>query len=269
MRIDKCLPIVSANESLWAFLRFALTLSFFLSVAHAAVKPENESIASRLISLRADVERLSRENDFMNKQNQSSLESLVQRRTEIEQSLRKERMREEQLRAKSQLLRRQISPKKAASPQEKQFLNLWLSELGTMVHATIPFRRAERLESLARISHRLEAGESPETITAELWAFSEKELKTTKDNSYEIVDLDFASEKKKAEIARIGMLHFVYRTSDGQFGYTHRSANEWQLKSGESQGEKAAIQRLLTKLKEQNGRGYFEIPGLKPSEVVQ
>lgn len=227
-----------------------------------------QALSEKIINLRHEVETLSRSQDQMQRQRQMEVDALSLRKSELVQQLRKERLRDTQLRAKTEALRKDVQPLKVVTRAEKDLIASWLADLQDWVQRSLPFRREDRLNSVKRIEARFVSGESPERILSEIWSFVEKELKLTHDNAFEIMEVKVSEKPQKSEVVRIGMMQLLYRTPAGETGFARNVNGQWTMGRSQTEAEDQAIVRLITRLKDQQGRGFFEVPGIS-NEVVQ
>lgn len=233
----------------------------------AFAAPDFPEMSRKAVELRVEVESSGRELESAQRRHQSELDSILSRRADLDAQLRKEDLRQTQLREKILTVKKKVMPKRPATRAEIAVLETWVKDLRAWVASSLPFRREARGEEIARFSERLKKGESPELIAADLWSFTDKELRLSRDNSVEISTLDFAGASRKAEVARLGWFQMVFVTADGTAGTAENAENGWVLRPASSADEEAAIRRLVTKLKEGRGAGSFVIPAPLKEEI--
>lgn len=225
-------------------------------------------ISEKLIQLRQEVENLGRSQEHIQKERTEALENLLRRKSELEQQARKEKLREAQLKVKIEITKKAVTPLRVASALERKVLTSWLSGLKSWVQTSLPFQNETRMAALERIEKQLQSNESPELILNSLWQVTEKEIRLTRDNSYEVMDLKLSGGTHKSEVVRLGMMQMLYKTPDGEAGYAQLQNGKWNLVGTLDPSETVAIDRLMSKLKEQQGRGYFEVPGLRTKDTL-
>jgi hypothetical protein len=233
---------------------------FSLGLAQALPVQE---LGKKLIELRAEVEENGRQLQEAQRESSGRLESYIQRRTELETQVQKEHLRNLQLKEKHAFLKSTAIKKPAGDVRDYDQLLSWTADLEDAVRASLPFRRQERLATLNGLRKRIETHlESPVAIAGELWTLTEKELKLTADNEYLITKIDLDGQMQDAEIARIGMVQMMFKTSKGETGFAVRKDAKWTLVKSKSDDVSTAVARALTKFKERNSSGWFEVPGL-------
>jgi|GEM_PF-5111793 len=226
---------------------------------HAAVTAE---FAKKLVELRAEVEEAGAGYEEAMQKRKIALDPVHAKQAELESQLAKEELRRNQLREK---LRAVVGSGKtrgtAGRAEDWKELNSWADRLTVYIERSVPFRKKERLEKVKSLSERIRLKrESPITVGADLWSASEKELLLTKDVEYRVgrlpgIDVD-------VEIARLGMTHLLYLTSKGVAGHSRLKEGKWELSAVEGASEKAAIERVVARLKAKSSNGWYELPGL-------
>lgn len=218
--------------------------------------------ARKLVELRADVEDAGTSYEEAIQKRKLALDPLQIKLSELEGQLAKEELRRAQLREK---LRAVGGGGKFRTPAgragEWKELEAWAGRLTGYVEKSVPFRKKERLEKAKGLSERIRLRrESPITIAADLWSASEKEILLTKDVEYRVGRLPGIA--ADVEIARLGMSHLLYVSADGAAGYTRLKEGKWELVSAADSNERAAVERVVSRLKAKSANGWYEIPGL-------
>lgn len=223
-----------------------------------------EDLSSKILSLRSEVEEAGNAIDESRRQRMANLDVLLQRKNEVELSLRKERLKTLQLQEK----RKHLSSltQSVAKKSELDSLVVWAKDLKATVNNGIPFRKEERLEAIDAVAKRIEAGrESPVSLATELWTLTEKELKMAGGNEYRLMKMKLANKEVDAEVARIGTIQTLFRSSSGELGYAKRSGSNWEWTVASSDQQKA-IDRLMNQFRDKSYSGWFELPGLSKGE---
>lgn len=224
-------------------------------------------MASRIVELRAEVEKLGQEVEQERKQNQNQLEQVLQRKSELEMLFQKESLRQQQLSEKAKILRSLVGVTAKSSNEDYAALRAWHDELLEIVQSSMPFLFEKRKAELEVIGNKISKRvESPITLANQLWSATEKELNLTQTNEYLITSLP-GQENTKAEIARFGLVQMLWRNSKGDVGYMEQTHGNWQTITAHANGQKAAIQRAIDKFRNKQISGWFELPGLNVAEV--
>lgn len=221
------------------------------------------SWSERTLALRSEVEALAKRADEEAKANTAERESLRQRQLELTAAKRKEDQRSAQLAAKRDSLSKRLRLDERLPQDQKKDLLRWVTDLEAWVDGSLPFRRKERLQAVAEMKSRIERGEGYERLVADLWTLTEKELHLTRENIYEILNIDLDGTTTRAEVARAGMIQMAFVATDGRAGFGVKEPNGWKLRVATSSEEQAAARRMVQRFREHGGRGYFDIPLVK------
>ncbi len=243
-------------------LSLILASILFPGVAGAAV---SEEFARKLVELRSEVETAGSAYEESLQKRKSALEPMQMKLSELEALVSKEELRKLQLSEKLKATRASggglTTP--ASKAQEWKLLEQWAARLNSYVISSIPFREKERLQRVKALQQRIERKrESAVSVAADLWSLSEKELQLTKDVEYRISRLPLGGQEADVEIARLGMAHLLFLSSSGSAGYSSFEKGARKLVATADPTEKAAIERLVSRLKAKSANGWYEIPGL-------
>lgn len=226
-----------------------------------------ENFVEKLTQARADVETLSQEIDSIQKEKQSDLEQWTQRKTELEGQIQKEQLRSLQISEKLKRLESRVKLQSKADPQAQKKLLAWIERFETWVPGTIPFLHESRQESLKNLKIRAQKSQEPiEFVMSDFWLFVESEIKLAQSNEYKIVDIQFAGQKKKCEVARLGLQSLFVVTPDKKILKASKEAGVWKWKDIESSDDQSAVLLLVKNLKNKNGSGYYHLP-IDPGQV--
>ncbi len=235
------------------------TLLFFLDV-HAS--PESwENLVNRLTKTRSEIESLSREMDSLQKEKQSELDQLVMRKSDLDTQVEREKLRKLQLTEKLRRLEGRVRVIGKTDPEAQKKLQSWITEMRVSVKDSIPYQRDLRLQNLVRLEDRIKKNHEPiEFIMSDFWSFIEAEFKLAQTNEYQIVSLDFEGQKKKCEVARLGLMSMFAVTADGNIRQAVKFEKDWQWKNIESSVEQNSILSLVKNLKNKNSTEIYQLP---------
>ncbi|MBY0385584.1 DUF3450 domain-containing protein [bacterium] len=226
-----------------------------------------ENFVEKLTQTRLDVETLSQEIDSLQKEKQNDLEQWSQRKTELEGQIQKEQLRSLQIGEKLKRLESRVKLQSKTDPQAQRKLLAWIERFETWVPSTIPFLHESRQESLKNLKIRAQKSQEPiEFVMADFWLFVESEMKLAQSNEYKIVDIQFAGQKKKCEVARLGLQSLFVVTPDKKILKASKEAGLWKWKDIDSSDDKDAVLLLVQNLKNKNGSGYYHLP-IDPGQV--
>ena len=239
------------------FLTFVITF-LTLSVASA---DSWEGLVKKLTETRADIESLAKEADSVQREKQADLDQWVQRKTEAEAQVDREKLRRLQMTEKLKRLESRVRVSGKSDPQAQKKLLGWISRFDGSVQDSIPFNRDTRLQTLRRLRERAERGQEPmEFVFADFWNFAESELKMAQSNEYKVVDVELGGKKRKCEVARLGLMALFVVTPDGKTLKAVRGASGWTWQDIETAPEQDSILTLVKNLKNKNDTGLYRLP---------
>lgn len=235
---------------------FLVLLIYGFSSAHADVS----GLMKNLVGLRSDLEMLNREIESIQKEKQSELDLWNQKKLELEAALQKETLRQLQLTEKTDRLASRVKSQSKADPEAKRDLLRWIEQARTWVSTSLPFRRAHRLETVGALEEKVKLGlESLESISAELWAFYETELKMAADNEFRLLDIAEGNDApKKYEVVRLGFFTMFQRDAEGSVHQYVLKNDEW-VKRPVSEAQQPEINRLFGNMKAKKDSGLYSI----------
>lgn len=223
----------------------------------------SSELARKLVDLRAEVESAGAAYEEALQKRKAVLDPFLMRHSELEAQVAKEELRSVQLKEKLKATRGTAVSKPTGGQGEWKSLERWSAALSSYVDSGVPFRLKERKERARALEERIrQKRESPVAVASDLWQASEKELQLTRDVEYRIGKLPLPGGEADGEIARLGMAHLLFVDSSGRAGYSRREKGKWELVAAKSSEEKAAVERLVSRLKAKSANGWYEIPGL-------
>jgi hypothetical protein len=226
------------------------------SLAYADVP----SLMKNLVSLRSDLEMLNREIESVQKEKQSELDLWNQKKLELEAALQKETLRQLQLSEKTERLASRVKSQSKTDPEARRDLLKWIEQARTWVASSLPFRRAHRLESVGALEEKVNGGlESLESISAELWAFYDSELKMAADNEFRLLDIAEGEQSPiKFEVVRLGLFAMFQRDAAGVVHQHVLKDDQW-TKRPVSDSQRSEINRLFGNMKAKKDSGLYNI----------
>jgi hypothetical protein len=220
-----------------------------------------ESLVQRLTQTRAELESLNREADSLQREKQAELDQWTQRKSDMEAQLQREKLRRMQIAEKMKRLESRLKVSGKTDPQAQKRLLAWIAQYEKAVKSSIPFNQDQRLQSLDRLKERVERQhEAMEFVLADFWSFVEGELKLAQTNEYRIVDVEFAGQKKKCEVARLGLLALFVVTPDGKTLRAQKTVDGWKWQDISSPAEQSSVLTLVQNLKNKNESGLYQLP---------
>ena len=245
------------------YLPIALLVAVALPVgAHAQSAAD---LADDLSKLRAEVEELSEQLTNQKTDTRNELQSLARQKSDLQIELDREKVRLDKLRAAVGKKREQVAETETAGEELRPVYDSGLIAMRGYVEQSLPFRRRERLGELDKIDEQRKSGVlSYPRALARLWGFVEDEFRMTRENAMFQQTIELDGEEQLAEVVRLGMVMLFFQTSDGEVGYTQRTADGWAFVRAESSGRKQ-IRTLFDSFKKQIRVGLFRVPNALPT----
>ncbi|HMA98602.1 MAG TPA: DUF3450 family protein [Wenzhouxiangella sp.] len=226
--------------------------------------PDNddlEVLAQELVRLRGEVEELNARLNQAQDRHRGEMNSLALQKGDQEATVRRERLRVEQLEADLARNRERAQQAGIAGEALLPIAETAIDDLKSHVATSLPFKTGERLQAIEEIETRIAAGAlSPARAINQIWRFYEDELRLTRENGLhsQIIELD--GERMLADVARLGTVAMYFRTRDGEFGQVAQSGRQWRFERLEDRDAVRQVETLFDSLQKQIRTGYFELP---------
>lgn len=220
-----------------------------------------DSRAAELAKLRREVETLSSEVTLRKEDLRGRLKAIEAQNLEIDVQIRREALRLAQLEGEAEARRVELASHASVSKDLVPALLTSIAAIRAAVEAGLPFRVADRLGELDTLRQQLESGLlAPEAAAARLWAFTEDELRLTRENGLDRQTVPLASGEVLADVARLGMVALYFRTEGGVVGAAFRNHDQWTWREFSSRDDQVAIEGLFAKMKHGVRTGAFHLP---------
>ena len=220
-----------------------------------------DSRAAELARLRREVETLSAEVAAAKEDSRNQLRAIDNQKLDIEVSVRREELRLSQVQGEAAARREELAQSLTRGDDLAPALRQAIAGVRGSVQDGLPFHRDERLAELDGLSAQLDAGLlTPEAGVARLWAFTEDELRLTRESGLDrqIVALD--GKDVLAEVARLGMVALYFRTDGGEVGLAVPAAGGWSWQVVADREQQVAIAALFDTFKHGVRSGTFQLP---------
>lgn len=236
-----------------------------LLAARPASADEISALASRLASLRGEVESLSAELSDKTQAMQDQLRSQARQKAELELELSREKARLQKLRLSAAEKQKEIAADKAAGQALEPLLTRNLEAVRDYVKRALPFRTQERLAELDKLDEQRKAGLlTPQRALMRLWTFIEDEFRMTRENGLfrQIIELD--GQEQLADVVRVGTVALYFRTDDERMGHVVKDGSAWAFREVTGKEERRQIAGLFDSFKKQIRVGFFTLPNALP-----
>lgn len=248
--------------------RFSTLLSATLvsGVALFAFNVNADDFSSKfsqtLVSLRDDVDRLSRSLEDQKGEQRAELRALNAQKSDLEIQVQREEAQIKALRAAIE--RRQVEVDKAntnAATLSPMLLKS-IGEIEATISTGLPFKQTERLAELDKLKKAVTQKSIPETrAVGRVWQFVEDEIRLTKENGLYKQPIQIDGEEVLAEVARIGMVAMYFRTDDGTVGHAVQKESGWSFETLTDEEDVAEVSYLFEAFRKQIRAGAFDLPG--------
>ena len=237
------------------------TLIFFICMFPSGLVAKDYMVLSqKLASLRVEVEELNRSLKEIRQQHSSELRSHSLQKAELGASVRKEEIRQEQLRLKIETLRSELSQ---GQPEELKFLVFtYVEKLSNWIQKSLPFRREERLSNVKKIQGDLEGGNiGSYQAFSSLWLAMEDERRLAIENQLARGSISMSGKSYLAELVHLGGWGLFFKLEDGTYGKAMKlSDDEWKFNPLQRREETRAIRDLFAGMKKKIQTGEYLVP---------
>ncbi len=239
---------------------FVVCLLIFGFALPAKADPQAD-FAKRLVELRNEVDELSGELENKKRNAEERLRSVSRQRSDLAAQIQRERFRIKRLTQSLESVKSKNSDHGDLSAGLIPAVRESLEILRARVKTSLPFHRKDRLSELDEMLRHLESGRMPpEKVLMRLWAFTDDELRLTKESGLYRQPIVLDGNEVLAEVARIGMVMLFFMTPDGQAGFASRTDGDWEFRAVSDPADRERISRLFESFKKQIRVGFFEIP---------
>ncbi len=239
-----------------------LLVCVFLLVGLNVPAAEVEQLGQKLITLRAEVDRMQADLDQKRQEHKARMASLLAQAGDLENRNRRQDSEIQRLEKEiGQLQTRMDKSGMDAQALEPVVLEA-LQQSRQRIRAGLPFKQQERLQSLDEIEHKLNA-QALDAWSAlqRLWAFQEDEMRLLHENALHSQTIDLNGEQVLVDVARLGGVMLFFRTEDQRFGYAEPSSNgAWRFVLLNDATSREQVAQLFDSLQKQIRQGLFPLP---------
>jgi hypothetical protein len=219
-------------------------------------------LSQQLIPLRSHMEKQAQELESTQQAFDQQIQALQAQVLELNQNLSREKLKSKVLVEKTKRLTSFTNLGPAGSSEDQKFVSLWMDELKNWVEQSLPFQKQQRLAKLEELQSRFKKKEPLEPLVWDLWTFTSQELKNTKGFSNEVTEINLDGNSVPAEVAKLGMVHMYFKTTDQRSGYSIKTKQGWTFQTAQTDSEKKAIDHILSASRAKTFKNVYELPGL-------
>ena len=225
-----------------------------------------DDLATRLATLRADVEGISERLAEANSDSRNELQSLARQKSDLQLELDRENVRLSKLRSVLQEKKTRIASSAERGDELGPLFEFAIVGMRGYVETSLPFRRAERLGELSKLQEQQRSG----VLTyskglVRLWSFVEDELRMSRESASFQQTIAIDGEEKLAQVVRVGMVMLLFQTNDGTTGFAKKQNGTWTFVSAQGTNQQKQIAHIFDAFKKQIRVGLFQLPNALPA----
>ncbi|MDY0247291.1 MAG: DUF3450 family protein [Methanosarcina mazei] len=237
----------------------SIALSLLLGASSLSANSEN--LATSLMQLRAEVEKLDNTITQEKETYRASIKSLLRQKDDLESVIAREDLKIKQIEQELDKVRKEIVELGKNSEGLKPLVFDALERISKNIAEAIPFKTKERLLDIEAIENQLRHDlVTPQKALALAWNVYGDALRMTKENGVFKQTITLNGQERLAEIARVGTMMMFFKTPDNNVGYVVQEGEGYAYKEVLSKAEQEQILNLFDAFKKQIRSGYFTLP---------
>lgn len=242
-------------------LLLTLSLATTTSAYAADEKERIQRLTQQLVALRGSVNDLADQLDLNHEAHKQTIRSLMTQKSQVESSLRQERLSLEKLQVSLEEQKTEIATLSAGSEDIEAVVVDTAAKLRDYVSQGLPFKAQERTAAVDELVQRLQADLVPPARAAnELWALIEDEIRLTSENGLYRQTLRVGDEDILADVAKVGMMLLYFKLDDERYGVMRESGEGWRATVVDGDPAKRQIAQLFDAFRKQIRTGQFTLP---------
>lgn len=225
------------------------------------------NVSSELVKIRQEIEQLHATIGQEKELYSDSLRSLSNQKTDLEVRTGRSELNVKELQRELSAMAAKNTDAMASDKDSVPVLKVAIADMRAAVENDLPFKRADRLQALADIEHRLDTKViSTNKASNQLWAFVEDELMLGKTNGIYNDTLNIGDELKLVKVLRIGKVAMFYRTDDMQYGIVRKQGQSWNQSEVTATAETEQLDYLFDSFTKNIRNGAFSVPNFLPQQ---
>jgi len=231
----------------------------FLLICNTLLANESnlDDMAKRLMSLRLEVETLSKQADAEKQDFEIRLRNQSGLRQEVEAQIKREELKFAAQNEKKNELLVQLSQNGNSYDETLSFIKKQAEFLNLYIESSPPFRKNERKDEVAKLIKKFEDKKMiSEKAMQQLWMIFEDELRLSKEVVLTRTNLTVEGQDLMVDLLRLGTIGLYFKTSDNKYGY-------WNGKQSlyfQNKDESKQISFLMDGIKKQIKNMTYAIP---------
>ncbi|PIP96374.1 MAG: hypothetical protein COW00_20115 [Bdellovibrio sp. CG12_big_fil_rev_8_21_14_0_65_39_13] len=216
-----------------------------------------DEMAKRLMSLRLEVETLSKQADAEKQDFEIKLRNQSGLRQEVEAQIKREELKFAAQDEKKNELLKQLSQNGNGHDETLSFMKKQAEFLNLYIESSPPFRKNERKEEVVKLIKKFEDKKMiPEKAMQQLWMIFEDELRLSKEVVLTRSNLNIEGQELMVDLLRLGTIGLYFKTADNKYGYW----NGEQSHFFQNEEESKQISFLMDGIKKQIKNMTYKIP---------
>ena len=248
-----------------------MVLCVLLSSMQTAMADNANVLATRLSTLRGEVESLSQELG----EKQADYRSQLQGYARQEADLSLEARRGTTTLAKLSLALETKSKENESKAQAAQVLDpvfaSGIDALSRYISSGLPFKRKARLKSLTELRAKRAAKEITSVQAMNrLWALTEDEVRMQRESVVHRQEITVDGQSVLADVLRVGMVMMFFRIKNRGVGYATKNDKGWGFETTEDPKVIQQVEKAFEQFSKQVRVGTFTLPNrIKSTGAVQ
>lgn len=238
-----------------------LVLSIVLISTQIATAENPNVLATRLSTLRGDVESLSQELGEKQADYRSQLQGYARQEADLSLEARRGTTTLAKLRLALETKRKANESKAQAAKVLDPVFESGLEALSGYISNGLPFKRNARLKSLTELRAK-RVGQDITAVQAmnRLWALTEDELRMQRESVVHRQEILVDGQSVLADVLRVGMVMMFFRIKNRGVGYASKTDQGWSYETTEEPESISQIEKAFEQFSKQVRVGTFTLP---------
>lgn len=250
-------------------ITLSLIILLTLSQSYASVSPELEQLTQNLLKLRQEVELANTHLQSKKEELDQKLKNQGMNLADLENQIKREQQRLKKTQEKKSNLIEKMQLSQQNTQEYSPLIEKVGMELNQYINDSLPFARAERLESLKELQKKHSLGRYTDIqMLTQLWQFLEDESRLARENALSQKIVQRSSGQQQLELAKIGMWQLYYRAPNNEVGMITRGDGKDHYQAFEDSQHQKQIIHLMDSLRKNIRVGQFELPLTLETEAL-
>jgi hypothetical protein len=236
-----------------------------LSAAGSSASDSLETLATRLIKMRGQVDELQSDLNIKREEHRNRMAYLAAQQSDLEATRNREELRVRQLEKEMEDLRARAAEAGSSSETLLPMVSSYILQLRQHVEKGFPFKRGDRVAALDEIDLQLNSGAiSAQRAVNRLWVFIEDEIRLSRENAIYTQSIPLNGENVLVDVIKLGNAMMYFKTRDLKYGRAVETPSGWSFELLDSAKDQEQVAHLFDSLRKQIRQGYFQLPYAMP-----